>query len=307
MAYTNIFSGNITVPGVGSAGTYSASYEVNRVGYYVQYVLSCTTFVYDGWAEAYGACTIDWQVGDTDVLTESIPAHGGEYTHVMAVYILEGTATDSTKPAWCRMQGLNEAYFAIPFPAGGGFAVTFNANGGTTPTASKTVYYAQTYGALPTPGKNYHTFAGWFTAGGAQVTAATRVEITGNQTLYARWTPNTYTVTYDANDGSGRTDTRSFSYGSSTTIIDGLTRDKYVFTGWNTAADGSGTAYQPGASYGAPANVTLYAQWKQANVPVFLNAGGTVKQAEKVYANVGGTVKECTAYVNVGGAVKTLL
>ena len=41
-------------------------------------------------------------------------------------------------------------------------------------------------------------------------------------------------------------------------------RSGYVFTGWNTAADGSGTAYGPGASYNFAADMTLYAQWALA-------------------------------------------
>ena len=47
-----------------------------------------------------------------------------------------------------------------------------------------------------------------------------------------------------------------------------FTREGYKFTGWNTAAGGTGTSYDNGASYAAPANpssytVTLYAQWEQ--------------------------------------------
>ena len=42
----------------------------------------------------------------------------------------------------------------------------------------------------------------------------------------------------------------------------GFTRTNYTFTGWNTKANGSGTAYAAGASYKAAANLTLYAQWK---------------------------------------------
>ena len=42
----------------------------------------------------------------------------------------------------------------------------------------------------------------------------------------------------------------------------GFSRTGYTFTGWNTAANGSGTSYAAGASYKAAANLTLYAQWK---------------------------------------------
>lgn len=71
------------------------------------------------------------------------------------------------------------------------FTVTFNANGGSTSTSSKTVTYGSTYGTLPTPTRQGYGFLGWFTSasGGTQVTSGTSVSITSNQTLYAHWEP----------------------------------------------------------------------------------------------------------------------
>ena len=69
------------------------------------------------------------------------------------------------------------------------FSVTFNPNGGTTSTKSKTVTYNSTYGTVPTPTRSGYIFLGWFTtaSAGTQVTSSTKVTITGNQTLYAHW------------------------------------------------------------------------------------------------------------------------
>ena len=69
------------------------------------------------------------------------------------------------------------------------FSVTFNPNGGTTTTGSKTVTYDSTYGTLPTPTYTGYEFLGWFTAtsGGTQVTSSTKVSLSGNQTLFAHW------------------------------------------------------------------------------------------------------------------------
>ena len=68
--------------------------------------------------------------------------------------------------------------------------VTFNANGGTVSTPSKTVTSGETYGTLPTPTRNNYTFNGWFTSisGGTQITSDTTVDLTSDQTLYAQWT-----------------------------------------------------------------------------------------------------------------------
>lgn len=67
--------------------------------------------------------------------------------------------------------------------------ITFNANGGKVSKSNATVYVTQTYGSLPTPSRDYHTFAGWYTAasGGSQVASDTAVINSENHTLYAHW------------------------------------------------------------------------------------------------------------------------
>jgi len=67
-------------------------------------------------------------------------------------------------------------------------------------------------------------------------------------------------VTFDANSGSGSMSAQSGSSSSALTS-NSFTRAGYTFSGWNTSADGSGTAYADGASYDFAANLTLYAQW----------------------------------------------
>ncbi|MBP3360053.1 MAG: InlB B-repeat-containing protein [Clostridia bacterium] len=122
------------------------------------------------------------------------------------------------------------------------YKVTFDANGGTTPTASKNVTYGSTYGTLPTPTRNRHTFKGWYTAksGGTQITSSTKVSITSAQTLYAQWTAYTYTVTFKNYDGT-ILETKSVNYGSSVTYNGVIPTKKadaqytYTFSGWDRA------------------------------------------------------------------------
>ena len=68
--------------------------------------------------------------------------------------------------------------------------VTLNVQGGTLSQTGLSVFYGQPYGALPVPTRDYHDFAGWFTAaeGGTQVTAESVVSDTAPVTLYAHWT-----------------------------------------------------------------------------------------------------------------------
>lgn len=80
------------------------------------------------------------------------------------------------------------------------YTVTFNPNGGSISQSSKAVTTGQKYGDLPMPSRSGYIFDGWYTSanGGTQVTAATTVNLTGNQTLYARWKLNCSNHTYNA-------------------------------------------------------------------------------------------------------------
>ena len=71
-----------------------------------------------------------------------------------------------------------------------------------------------------------------------------------------------YSVTYNANGGTGEPSTQYKRTGFNLTLSSTQpTRDGYIFAGWNTEADGKGTSYAAGATYSADADVTLYAQW----------------------------------------------
>ena len=76
------------------------------------------------------------------------------------------------------------------------------------------------------------------------------------------------TITFNANGGSGTVPTAISTYvGVANTIpSNSLTRTGYTFNGWNTASDGSGTAYATGSTITPTGDVTLYAQWQTTYV-----------------------------------------
>ena len=78
------------------------------------------------------------------------------------------------------------------------YTVTLNVNGGDTLLISEfAVTYDQPYNCLPNATRTGHTFIGWFTDGGIEVTNETTANITAdNHILYAHWTINNYTVTF---------------------------------------------------------------------------------------------------------------
>jgi uncharacterized repeat protein (TIGR02543 family) len=168
------------------------------------------------------------------------------------------------------------------------FTVSYNENGGTgTMTDTSSPYYdGNLFTVLTnafTAPTNKH-FAGWNTAAngsGTSYTEGSSYAISANVTLYAQWEYNEqFTVSYNENGGTGTmTDSSSPYYdGNSFTVLtNAFTAPAYMhFTGWNDAADGSGTAYATGSSNVIHANVTLYAQWALDEYTVtYLANGGT--------------------------------
>jgi uncharacterized repeat protein (TIGR02543 family) len=111
-----------------------------------------------------------------------------------------------------------------------------------------------------------------FTAGGglAGYTAKNTGSYTLCRTMFA-FTSATpvYVVSYDANGGSGAPDEQVKDGGSSLTLSSTVpTREGYTFAGWNTAADGSGTAYEAGTEYTTENDATLYAQWTEKKTKI---------------------------------------
>lgn len=183
---------------------------------------------------------------------------------------------------------------------------TFNANNGSgTAMSNQAITYASS-GTTALTANTYtrtgYTFKNWNTAAngsGSTYTNKQAIErsgITSNSTipLYAQWDIDTYTITYDANGGtgapSGGTKTYGVTYVLSTTQP---TRTNYTFDGWNTKADGSGTNYAAGGNYTTNANQVFYAKWKLAIVkPSITNLVVT-------RANSGGTVTPDGTYANI--------
>ncbi|MBO4873745.1 MAG: InlB B-repeat-containing protein [Bacteroidales bacterium] len=72
----------------------------------------------------------------------------------------------------------------------------------------------------------------------------------------------TFTVTFDANGGTGTMEPQTVKYGETFTLTkNAFTRENYVFVSWNTVPDGNGISYDDGHTFIAVSDMTLYAQW----------------------------------------------
>ena len=109
------------------------------------------------------------------------------------------------------------------------------------------------------PDENYrYTFTGW----SPEVVVAEEDAIYTAQ--YSAVARVFYTITFDGNGGEGSMEPQRFEVGVDTALnTNAFTRENYKFTGWNTAADGSGATYaDAGAILELTGDMTLYAQWK---------------------------------------------
>ncbi|MBQ2574458.1 MAG: InlB B-repeat-containing protein [Bacteroidales bacterium] len=85
----------------------------------------------------------------------------------------------------------------------------------------------------------------------------------------------TYTVTFDANGGTGTMEAQTFTEGEAQALTrNAFTYDGYTFSDWNTVQSGSGASYTDGQTITVTADLTLYAQWKSNTAIVTFNANG---------------------------------
>lgn len=151
------------------------------------------------------------------------------------------------------------------------YTVSYNANGGANAPAAQTKYKhlpLTLSSAAPTrPG---YSFQGWAASAGGPVVYAPggRYAENASVTLYAVWKAVEYTVSYDANGGSGAPGNQ-IKYQDTPLALSTVqpSRAGYSFLGWSESASAASAQYQPGGIYQNNTSITLYAVW-QANDPV---------------------------------------
>ena len=152
------------------------------------------------------------------------------------------------------------------------YNVTLNANGGYTPIDNLPVASDSTYAGLPVASREGYTFNGWFTSadGGSQVLDGNGLVSASDHTLYAHWSANKYTVSFENNDGSGITSSKDVVYDNNYGELPVPTRTGYTFTGWFTdIADG--VQVTSDTKYNYADNQTVYAHWQANQYQVTLN------------------------------------
>lgn len=191
--------------------------------------------------------------------------------------------------------------------SGYNYTMTLNQQSGSGGAANTTLTYGSMipYSVTPPSRTGYH-FGGYYTGmngGGTQYYNASGVRsysgtwtTAGGTTLYASWIPNSYTVTFDRQSGSGGSSSSSVTYGSMPMPITVPTRSQYAFMGYFTGTSGSGIKYYDyrgagAAAYNDSGNRTLYAQWVQNQWNLSFNRqGGTGGTSSTITTGADGTL-----------------
>ena len=155
------------------------------------------------------------------------------------------------------------------------YTVKFNANKGAGTMANESFTYdaakALTANAFTRTG---YTYQGWATSADGDAAYANKQTVSnltatanGTVNLYAVWTANPYTVTFNANGGTGAAmASQGFTYGTAQNLSNGsYTRTGYTFLGWSTNPQATSAAYADGASVSNLATggtLALYAVWR---------------------------------------------
>ena len=176
------------------------------------------------------------------------------------------------------------AYVAVDLGKANGtpvvYTITFNSNDGTSVESQNVNAGEKLKEPTPAPTREGFTFDGWYEDSTFSTKFNFDTPITDNMTLYAKWTENKYTLTFDANGGSGTMTSVTDLTGEYTLPANEFTAPSgKQFKGWSLTTDGAIVT-----KVDMTENRTVYAIWE--NIPVvtytvsFAANGGTGTMAD---------------------------
>lgn len=288
-------SSNLVVNAVETANTYTITYDANggtaseatqTVVYDSTFELTATAtrvdYDFTGWKTQDGTAVLNgvWKIADNVTLVASWTEkakhtvtfiQNGQADVVKTLTV--GTAlakvdvpTVASKTGYTVEWNKTELDAALGATSGNlivnavemanTYTVTYDANDGTVSKTTQDVVYDSTV-ELATATRKGYTFVGWYKADDTPVENGVW-EIADDVTLEAKWQAKTYTITYDAGDGTASATTQKVTFNSEVRLAT-ATRKGFKFLGWYTA---DGEPVKNGA-WEIADNVTLEAKWEE--------------------------------------------
>ena len=226
-------------------------------------------------------------------LPKATPSNGYSFDK-WTVTLGDLTLTNATSASAATVKARSTGTVTANFK-GNTYKVTLNNQGATTAgTASVTATYGSAMPSANMPAKTGYTFGGYYTTtnGGGTIyytangASARNWDKTAATTLYAKWTPTTYNITY--NDLYGTTHSNPSTYTIETNTITfsvpTTEREGYAFSGWNPTS----------IAKGSTGNKTITAQWKAKTYIVTLDPQGGFSGSNSINATYNATMPAIT-------------
>lgn len=155
------------------------------------------------------------------------------------------------------------------------YTITYHLNNSTNHASNPTTYNVETPTiTLENPTRTGHTFGGWYDNDTFTGSPVTQIEVgsTGNKIIYAKWTINQYTISFEENGGTDVGDITQ-NFGTSVQTPQQPTKLGYTFVAWYSNSEL--TSYYSFTTMPA-SNITLYARWNINQYTIsFEENGGT--------------------------------
>ena len=275
-----------------------------------------TGYTFKGWSTSPTATTVTYQPNTLYSFSEStiLYAVWDANSYTLTINPNGGTYNGKTENTTVTQDYGTIYTVANPTPPSG-YKVTFNGNNGTPETSSLTSTKSfsswsksgsgslsgttYTFGAgsgtltasykndsimLPNATRTGYQFAGWYTSasGGSRVGGNdSSYTPTATTTLYAHWTPNTYTIKFNGNGAtSGSMSNLNMTYDTAKNLtLNKFVKTNYTFLGWSTNSAATTPKYTDGESVENlssenGATVNLYAIWKVNTYTLTINPNG---------------------------------
>ena len=267
--------------------------SIGDVTLYAKWTVNKYNIVFCGNGSTSGSMTSlsDCNYGSDYTLTENIFERTG-CTFTGWNTKADGSGTSYVDKANIRNLATNDGSSVILYAQWEiiNYTITYHLNGGMNSNENPEGYVVTDENiTLKDPSRTGYTFGGWysdtdFTEAVTEIPAGS----IGDREFYAKWTANKYNIVFDGNGSTGGSmeAMSGCNYDSDYVLsANAFEKNGYEFTGWNTKADGSGTAYEDKASVSNltstnESTVTLYAQWEEVEYSITYDLDGGENNVE---------------------------
>ena len=271
-----------------SSSATTAAYEASET---VTSKFTSSTTLYAVWSAVSVKLTYDYNYNSKGTYASQTVTYGSTFTtktlsrtgYTLLGWSTSSSATSATYAASATLtSSFTSATTLYAVWSAVSVTLTYNYNYDSKGTyATQTVTYGSSF-TTKTLSRTGYTLLGWSTSSSATsatyaASASLTSSFTSATTLYAVWSVNTYTITYDYNyDSKGTYATQTVSYGSTWAPSSGPSRSGYAFIGWATSSSATSATYATSTSYTwtRTSSLTLYAVWSANTYIISFDANG---------------------------------